>query len=600
MAYQVLARKWRPKNFTEMAGQQHVLKGLLHAIEQGRLHHAYLFTGTRGVGKTTISRIIAKCLNCETGVTPNPCGKCDACTAIDAGRFVDLIEIDAASRTKVEDTREILDNVQYAPTQGRFKIYLIDEVHMLSTHSFNALLKTLEEPPEHVKFLLATTDPQKLPVTILSRCLQFHLRHLPVDVISERLKEILDHEKITYEASALNLLAQAAHGSMRDGLSLLDQAIAFGQNNVTAAVVREMLGSVEEARLYAIIDALIAQDAQVLFDHIAEFAQYTDQYGEALKAIAKILHAIAIIQQIPNYQAEGLDQDKLAQWAGQIEPHQIQLLYQIAITAGRDLPLAPDLKTGFEMALLRLLAFRPMAMPEIKSTPKAQTQNATVQPHNHHSHQHNTARTAVASTTTQNKAMPSSLEAFKAQLAAKQQNADIKKKPIAAQPRLEADTKTTPAAEQTAISPSNTTAEKPGQVEQQATQRVISASHWGDVIQALGLSGMALQFANNTSFVAQEDQKITLNVDPQFAAMQSKMLVPLTQALSDYCGQKIELKLDVSQSAELATTPAKQKAQTQAATQQAAESAIEQDTHVQYLKSHFGAVIAPGSIQPNE
>lgn len=359
MSYQVLARKWRPKNFAEMAGQQHVLQGLMHAIEMGRVHHAYLFTGTRGVGKTTIARIIAKCLNCEKGVTAEPCGQCDACQSIDAGRFIDLIEIDAASRTKVEDTRELLDNVQYAPTQGRFKIYLIDEVHMLSTHSFNALLKTLEEPPEHVKFLLATTDPQKLPVTVLSRCLQFHLRNLEPAIITERLQDILQAEKIRFEAPALALLARAANGSMRDGLSLLDQAIAFGQGEVKTTSTATMLGAVDQALVVDLINAVLAQDAVVLFEAIGKVHEQGGHYTEALANIAQMLHVVAAKQQLPRYPVEFFDAQQIDIWAQQVTSTVLQVLYQITVTCQRDLILAPDAKTGFEMAMLRLLAFRP-------------------------------------------------------------------------------------------------------------------------------------------------------------------------------------------------------------------------------------------------
>jgi DNA polymerase-3 subunit gamma/tau len=362
MSYQVLARKWRPQNFPELVGQQQVLQGLVHSLEQQRLHHAYLFTGSRGVGKTTVARILAKCLNCEVGVTANPCGTCQPCQEITAGRFLDLIEIDAASRTKVEDTREILDNVQYAPTRGRYKIYLIDEVHMLSGHSFNALLKTLEEPPPHVKFLLATTDPQKLPVTVLSRCLQYHLKNIDPQDIAKQMAYILEQENISSEAQALTLLSRAANGSMRDGLSLLDQAIAFGQGSVTEAATREMLGSTEHQDIFAIIDALAANNAQALLAAAQALSEKGADFTEVLAALSRLLNQMALTQVIANPYTQEFSAEKVQALAKQFTAQHIQLLYQISIIAKRDLPLAPDARTGFEMSLLRLLAFQPSSL----------------------------------------------------------------------------------------------------------------------------------------------------------------------------------------------------------------------------------------------
>lgn len=360
MSYQVLARKWRPRSFQTLVGQEHVARALINALDQQRLHHAYLFTGTRGVGKTTIARIFAKALNCETGITSTPCGTCSTCQAIDGGRFVDLIEVDAASRTKVEDTRELLENVQYAPTQGRFKVYLIDEVHMLSGHSFNALLKTLEEPPPHVKFLLATTDPQKLPVTVLSRCLQFHLRNMPTAQIQGHLAQVLDAEKISFEAEALLFLADAAHGSMRDALSLLDQAIAYGNQHVNIAAVKTMLGLVEQDHLFAIMQGLVTQDATALLETIRTIATYTADFGQVLENLLSLLHEIALLQVVPNAATHHLEQQtQIQNLAKQFTAETIQLYYQIALIGRRDLPFAPSTKSGFEMVLLRMLAFRP-------------------------------------------------------------------------------------------------------------------------------------------------------------------------------------------------------------------------------------------------
>jgi DNA polymerase-3 subunit gamma/tau len=358
MSYLALARKWRPRNFSELAGQEHVMRALVNALETGRVHHAFLFTGTRGVGKTTIARILAKSLNCETGVTPTPCGKCSACREIDEGRFVDLMEVDAASRTKVDDTRELLDNVQYSPARGRYKVYLIDEVHMLSTHSFNALLKTLEEPPPHVKFLLATTDPQKLPVTVLSRCLQFNLKRFPPGLIYKRLTEIAQAEKLEFEADALRLVARAAEGSMRDALSLLDQVIAFGGTKLTAADTRLMLGTLDRTQVFEIVEALVARDARKVLACVEALDERAPDYREVLADLAALLQKLALLQAVPDMQLdEAEDIETYKRLAAALSPEDAQLFYQIAIVGRRDLELAPDMRGGFEMVLLRMLAF---------------------------------------------------------------------------------------------------------------------------------------------------------------------------------------------------------------------------------------------------
>ncbi|WP_257253973.1 MULTISPECIES: DNA polymerase III subunit gamma/tau [unclassified Endozoicomonas] len=360
MSYQVLARKWRPRSFKELVGQTHVLQALVNALDQDRLHHAYLFTGTRGVGKTTIARILAKCLNCETGVSSTPCGQCAACCEIDEGRFVDLIEVDAASRTKVEDTRELLDNVQYAPTRGRYKVYLIDEVHMLSVHSFNALLKTLEEPPPHVKFLLATTDSQKLPVTILSRCLQFGLKNMTPERIVGHLENILGQESIPFEGPALWQLARAADGSMRDSLSLTDQAIAFGNGQVTEQEVSAMLGTIDQGQVMKMVRALSSGGAPEVLAAIANLAEHAPDYVAVLDDMLSMLHRIAIAQAVPEAvdNSQG-DREQVLELAGNMRAEDVQLYYQVGLVGKRDLPLAPDPRGGFEMALLRMLAFRP-------------------------------------------------------------------------------------------------------------------------------------------------------------------------------------------------------------------------------------------------
>ncbi|EJM30622.1 DNA polymerase III subunit gamma/tau [Pseudomonas sp. GM25] len=360
MSYQVLARKWRPRSFREMVGQTHVLKALINALDSQRLHHAYLFTGTRGVGKTTIARIIAKCLNCETGITSSPCGECSVCREIDEGRFVDLIEIDAASRTKVEDTRELLDNVQYAPSRGRFKVYLIDEVHMLSSHSFNALLKTLEEPPPYVKFILATTDPQKLPATILSRCLQFSLKNMTPERVVEHLTHVLGAENVPFEDDALWLLGRAADGSMRDAMSLTDQAIAFGEGKVLAADVRAMLGTLDHGQVYDVLHALIEGDAKALLEAVRHLAEQGPDWNGVLSEILNVLHRVAIAQALPEGVDNGHgDRDRVLALAQALPAEDVQFYYQMGLIGRRDLPLAPDPRGGFEMVLLRMLAFRP-------------------------------------------------------------------------------------------------------------------------------------------------------------------------------------------------------------------------------------------------
>ncbi len=353
-----------------MVGQTHVLKALINALDNQRLHHAYLFTGTRGVGKTTIARILAKCLNCETGVSSTPCGECSVCREIDEGRFVDLIEVDAASRTKVEDTRELLDNVQYSPTRGRYKVYLIDEVHMLSSHSFNALLKTLEEPPPHVKFLLATTDPQKLPVTILSRCLQFSLKNMPPERVVEHLTHVLGAENVPFEDDALWLLGRAADGSMRDAMSLTDQAIAFGEGKVLAADVRAMLGTLDHGQVYGVLQALLEGDARALLEAVRHLAEQGPDWGGVLAEILNVLHRVAIAQALPEAIDNGQgDRERVLGLAQALPAEDVQFYYQMGLIGRRDLPLAPDPRSGFEMVLLRMLAFRPADADGAPRTP---------------------------------------------------------------------------------------------------------------------------------------------------------------------------------------------------------------------------------------
>ena len=380
MSYQVLARKWRPSQFNEVVGQTHVLEPLRHALENNRLHHAYLFTGTRGVGKTTIARILAKALNCEQGVSATPCGTCQSCREINEGRFVDLLEIDAASRTKVEDTRELLDNVQYRPSQGRFKVYLIDEVHMLSRHSFNALLKTLEEPPEHVKFLLATTDPQKLPITVVSRCLQFNLRALTPDLITQQLQTVLSAETIDYDAEALPLLARAARGSMRDGLSLTDQAIAQGSGAVNLQSVQQMLGNVPRADMIGLLSKIAANDANGAFALLDEMAALVPDIGMVLAELQALLHRLALVQQLPELATDEEQQGGFKQLLRQLPAEVIQLYYRLVLEGRKELPHSVDDRSGVEMTLLRLLAFRPVDGLTVDATINETGERATATP----------------------------------------------------------------------------------------------------------------------------------------------------------------------------------------------------------------------------
>jgi DNA polymerase-3 subunit gamma/tau len=360
MNYQVLARKWRPHNFTEVVGQAHVITSLTNALKHQRLHQAYLFTGTRGVGKTTLARILAKAMNCENLQDFNPCGQCDICRAVDEGRFLDLIEVDAASRTKVEDTRDLLDNAQYAPNQGRYKVYLIDEVHMLSGHSFNALLKTLEEPPPHVKFLLATTDPHKIPVTVLSRCLQLNLKRLLPSEIFTQMGFILGQESIAFESDALKLISRAADGSMRDALSLLDQAIVYGNGAVSNDEVHAMLGSIAQQPVESILHALSQADAPAILNQIDELSQLSPDFSDLLQQLLQFLHRVALVQHVPTTLTHDLDVEVVAQLAKTMSPEDVQLYYQIGLLGQKDLELAPDPRSGFEMVMLRMLTFRPV------------------------------------------------------------------------------------------------------------------------------------------------------------------------------------------------------------------------------------------------
>ncbi len=539
MSYQVLARKWRPRTFTELVGQEHVLKALVNALDNDRLHHAFLFTGTRGVGKTTIARILAKSLNCEKGISSTPCGECSACTEITEGRFVDLIEVDAASRTKVDETRELLENVQYAPTRGRYKVYLIDEVHMFSNHSFNALLKTLEEPPPHVKFLLATTDPQKLPVTILSRCLQFNLKRLPIEQIRGHLEQVLGDEKIDFETAALALISRAADGSMRDALSLLDQAIAYGSGKVSEPDVRAMLGSIEQDHVIDLLNLLVANDAPGLLARIAELAQHSPDFAGVLAELISTLHRVALAQSAPNTIDDGLgDREAIVALAQKMTPEDVQLYYQIGLIGRRDLPLAPDARGGFEMVLLRMLAFRPA--------------NASAQP----------APTPVATTPVQ-------------QTAPHHPN-PAPGGPGVAQPAPLTNT----AAPVTPTPPPSTTPDD-----------------WENIVATMNLSGMLLQLAANCVLTQRDGNRFQLSMSPNHKYLLSKSREEgLTKALEQHLGQNVTLNI-VLEGANTAT-PAERQQERVDARQSQAEFTINNDATVQAIVKAFDGQVKPGSVQP--
>ena len=545
MSYVVLARKWRPKRFAEMVGQEHVLRALGNALDSGKVHHAFLFTGTRGVGKTTIARILAKSLNCETaGVSSNPCGNCAACREIDEGRFVDLIEVDAASRTKVDDTREMLDNVQYAPTRGRYKVYLIDEVHMLSNHSFNALLKTLEEPPPHIKFLLATTDPQKLPVTVLSRCLQFSLKRLPASLIAERLKFIAGAENLQFDPAAMALLARAAEGSMRDALSLMDQLIAFGGGSLNEAATRAMLGTIDRGHVGRLIDALARADGSALLSEVKELDRDAPDYDRALIELSAFLQRIAIVQIVPEaaLQDEEFDADSLTRLAQAISPEDVQLYYQIALNGRRDLSMAPDPRLGFEMTLLRMLAFRP--------------DSAAI-------HGNTNGRTAA----------PGSAAGDAVRRGA----------PAIASPE--------PAAPEAATAG----AAAPDASGERLTR--IDAGNWSAVVEAANLSGMVRQFALNCVPAAFEHNLLVLKLDQATADRRTRPIEDkLAQGLSKYLGRDIRLTFETAQST--LDTPARQRLlQEQDRTLRAA-AAFEADPTVKGLRERFGADVDAASVKP--
>ena len=547
MSYLVLARKWRPRTFDELVGQDHVRRALTNALDSGRIHHAFLFTGTRGVGKTTIARIFAKSLNCETGISSTPCGKCSACTDIDAGRFVDMLEVDAASRTKVDDTRELLDNVQYAPARGRYKVYLIDEVHMLSTHSFNALLKTLEEPPPHIKFLLATTDPQKLPVTVLSRCLQFHLRRLPLQLICDRLAQISAAEKVEFELGGLRAIARAAEGSMRDALSLLDQVLAFGGGRVLEAEVRALLGTLDRRHVQGFLTALAEKDGGALMRQAANLDERAPDYHQALGELTAAIQRMALLQALPDL-PPGEDEEEdaaLAVLAARFSPEDLQLLYQIAINCRRDLDYAPDARAGFEMTLLRMLAFRPQGL--VPSTPVYGGRTAQ-------------ARGSVATGPV-----------------------------VARSPPPWEDEASSPAVSRPSARP-------------QAAPRpaaVAGEPDWAALVTAMGLQGPTKQFAAHCILLERKGNVVRLQLDPDGESFRRPQIEQrIAQMLSEHFGEPTKLEIVQAARSDEILTPAKREAIATEDRQRAAEQAIESDPAVRAMREVFGATVKPGSVKP--
>jgi len=541
MSYQVLARKWRPRNFSTLVGQEHVVRALSHALAEQRLHHAYLFTGTRGVGKTTIARILAKSLNCETGITATPCGQCSACQEIDSGRFVDLLEVDAATNTRVDEMRQLLENAVYAPTRGRFKVYVIDEVHMLSNSAFNATLKTLEEPPEHVKFILATTDPQKIPVTVLSRCLQFNLKQMPAVAITGHLAHILQAEGVPYDMPALALVARSAAGSMRDALSLLDQAIAHGAGKVEEAQVRGMLGTVDQDFLLAILEALHAGEAGVLLQVATDMGVRSLSFAAALQELGALLTRIQIVQCVPSaIDDDEPERERIAALAKAFSPEFVQLAYQIVNVGRTELASAPDEYSGFVMTLLRLHAFRPSSVADV-----------------------------VGSVAVRSRVQP---PAAKAQ-------------PVLSTPQ--------PQVQQSAPAPVQPRAEAP----LASSVPAAGEGDWHRIVAALSLSGLARELAQNCELRQLADGQCLLRLSPKQGHLQMKPNPErLQQALAEYLGNPVQLRIELGENE--VDTPAATAGRQRQEQQERAVNAIAQDVFVRDVIDSFGASVVESSIKP--
>ena len=592
MSYQVLARKWRPKSFETLVGQDHVVRALSNALDQQRLHHAYLFTGTRGVGKTTLARILAKSLNCETGISAKPCGVCSACTEIDRGRFVDLIEVDAASNTQVDAMRDLLDNAQYAPSAGRFKVYIIDEVHMLSKSAFNAMLKTLEEPPAHVKFILATTDPQKVPVTVLSRCLQFNLRQMAGTSIIDHLQNILTQEAIPFQASALHLIARAADGSMRDALSLTDQAIAYGGQSVNEAEVRDMLGAIDQSYLYQLINALLAEDGPALIAQAQAMEQRSLSFESALNDLAQLLHQIAVAQTVPDSVAHDLpERAVLLDFAQRIPAATLQLYYQIALLGRRDIGLAPDELAGFSMSLLRMLAFSPKDQALSNASPPALKLQTTSLAPLTASVATVVSDTASAPSVAENEASKSKVPHEKSLQAPHEETAPAPS--MDEIPYEEAmPSEPIPMAE-AANADAEYSHNEPMPVDAGLSRQF--NGDWRNLVDNLKL-GLARALSQHCELISYDENSISLSV-PE---MQKHLLLPnyqekLSTAINQYFDKKIKLHFSVGGTGK---TLAQQINQEKAQAQSTAETAIEEDGFVQALINDFGAQIIPNSIKP--
>lgn len=569
MSYQVLARKWRPRFFDEMVGQEHVLKALINALNEQRLHHAYLFTGTRGVGKTTIARILAKCLNCEQGISARPCGECSSCREIAEGRFVDLIEVDAASRTKVEDTRELLDNVQYAPTRGRFKVYLIDEVHMLSSHSFNALLKTLEEPPAHVKFLLATTDPQKLPVTILSRCLQFNLKNMTPERIVDYLGTVLTAEQIRYEEPALWQLGSAAQGSMRDALSLTDQAIAYGESFVSEEQVHAMLGTMDRGRLFKLAQVMAHADPAAVLREVADMAEHGPDFDEILQGLLHLWHRTALAQVVPEAidNAQG-DREAIMQLANAMLAEDIQLFYQVGLSGRADMKHAPDPRQGFEMILLRMLAFcpAPAAPLDLDLTTALEKKKSP----------------ALVDAVTVDAGLDEGIATGSPTVEA---SALVE---ASAQPTA---TRTNPVAAQVSASVGNVEV-----TDSVAAMPDLTPDTWWIWVEKLALSGLSQAIARNSALIRIDDQLFEFDVDPvQGALFNDAQQQRIETAIQHHWPQcRVIMQLQTPR----AETPEQRRQREQADAFYSAKQSIESDPVVNHILSELGGFVIEQSIRP--